>query len=392
VSAQPEALFSRRLVACVGPGGVGKTTLSAALALGAARRGRRALVVTIDPARRLADALGTGPLGAQPRPVAPDVLAGLGVSSGGSLDAMMLDAKHTFDGLVERFAPDAETAQTILANPIYAHVSDALAGSAEYSAMEKVAELAERNDYDVIFLDTPPAQHALDFLDAPSRLTGFLDSRLVQLLVHPAMSAGRFGMRFFQRGLHPIFKTIERVTGLAFLEDLSEFLLAVDQLSDALRRRARDVSALVYGDEAAFVLACGASAESVAQAQGFLHHLDEREVSMDGLVANRVRRWPPGVVADGGAPEDVGPLIAALAETGGEGFPAELAARAAVELRDGYAAAVLQDEAAVAPLVDGIRERGGFARRVPELAGDVHDLVGLRHVEDHIFAAEAEDG
>lgn len=391
MSERPETLFDRRLVACVGPGGVGKTTLSAALALGAARRGRRALVVTIDPARRLADALGTGPLGSEPRPVAPDVLAGLGISGGGALDAMMLDAKQTFDGLVERFAPDKETARTILANPIYGHVSDALAGSAEYSAMEKVAELAERDAYDVIFLDTPPAQHALDFLDAPERLTGFLDSKLVQMLVHPAMSAGRLGMRLFQRGLQPIFKTIERVTGLAFLEDLSQFLLAIDQLSDALRRRAHDVAELVYGDEAAFVLACGASAESVAQAQGFLAHLDEREVAMAGVVANRVRLWPPGVGTSAGGPEDLAPLIAALAEGGAAGFPAEAAARAAVALRDGYAAAVSTDEAAIAPLVEAIRQRDGFARRVPELAGDVHDLVGLRHVEDHVFASTPED-
>jgi anion-transporting ArsA/GET3 family ATPase len=202
--ASPERLLDKRIAVCVGAGGVGKTTLAAAIGLSAARRGRRAVVVTIDPARRLADALGVGTLDNQPRAIPRDVLAGLSVPEEGALFAMMLDMKRTFDELVARFAADDEARERILQNSIYQHVSDALAGSAEYSAMEKVFEISERQEFDLIVLDTPPSQHALDFLEAPERLLEFLDSRLVHVLVHPALAAGRFGVRVFQRGTRRI--------------------------------------------------------------------------------------------------------------------------------------------------------------------------------------------
>lgn len=148
----------------------------------------------------------------------------------------MLDMKRTFDDLVDRFADDAAAKERILSNPIYAHVSDALAGSAEYSAMEKVYELAGREDLDLIVLDTPPSQHALDFLEAPERLIGFLDSRLVQFLLHPAFAGARFGFRLWSRGVHQVFKVLERVSGFSFLEDLSEFLLAIEGMSEGSAR------------------------------------------------------------------------------------------------------------------------------------------------------------
>ena len=167
-----EAVLSRRVIACVGAGGVGKTTLAAAIGLGAARRGRRVLVLTIDPARRLADALGVGALGPEPTVIARSLLERLGVPPGGELFAMMLDMKRTFDELVARFAPDPAARERILANRIYQHISDALAGSAEYSAMEKVHEMSLRPEFDLVVLDTPPSAHALDFLEAPERLIG----------------------------------------------------------------------------------------------------------------------------------------------------------------------------------------------------------------------------
>jgi anion-transporting ArsA/GET3 family ATPase len=188
--APEEIIDGRRVVVCVGSGGVGKTTISASLALGGARRGRRVLVLTIDPAKRLADALGVRSLGNTPRAIPRKVLDRLGVPAEGRLSAMMLDMKRTFDDLVERFAEDTVSRNRILENPIYQHASDALAGSAEYSAMEKVFELSERKDFDLIVLDTPPSQHALEFLEAPQRLLEFLDSRLVHLLLHPAFAAG----------------------------------------------------------------------------------------------------------------------------------------------------------------------------------------------------------
>ena len=212
-------------------------------------------MLTIDPARRLADALGIAELGNQPTDLPRERLTALGVPPEGRLAALMLDMKRTFDELVARFADSEEARQRILGNRIYQHVSDALAGSAEYSAMEKVFELSERRDFDLIVVDTPPSQHALDFLEAPRRLVEFLDSRLVQMLLHPAFAAGRFGVRLFQRGSERVLRLIERVSGVAFLEDISEFLLAFEGMSEGFRERAREVQARLVGPDAAFVLA-----------------------------------------------------------------------------------------------------------------------------------------
>jgi anion-transporting ArsA/GET3 family ATPase len=388
-----EALLSRRVIACVGAGGVGKTTLAAAIGLGAARRGRRVLVLTIDPARRLADALGVGALGPEPQAIPRELLARLEVPESGQLFAMMLDMKRTFDELVSRFAPDAATRERILANRIYQHVSDALAGSAEYSAMEKVYEMSARPEFDLVVLDTPPSAHALDFLEAPERLLGMLDSRLVQLLLHPAMSAGRLGLRLFQRGAHQAFVLIERITGFGFLEDISEFLLAFEGMSEGFRRRAEAVRRLLFGPDTAFVLAAAASGESVAHARDLLARLEAHGADVVGVVANRVRAWP-----DGAPPlplpeqraawqED---LTHAFAAQHGATFPARLAAAAALGVLDGYAAAVARDEEATAPLLAAASLRGCFVRRIPELPRDVHDLAGLAGIERRFFEEEQE--
>ena len=374
--------LQRRVVVCVGCGGVGKTTVAAAVALSAAREGRRALVLTIDPARRLADALGVEALGNQPEPMPRDVLSALGVPAGGSLHAMMLDMKRTFDDLVERFAENEQARERVLANPIYRHVSDALAGSVEYSAMEKVYELSQSDAFDTLVVDTPPSQHALDFLDAPERLLEFLDSRLVQLLIHPAMAAGRAGMRWFQWGSRRALQLIERITGLGFLEDVSDFLLAFEHMSEGFRERARLVRSLMLGPEAAFVLVSSAESGSVKQAQRFLERLEAGDVRVAGLVANRVRAWPGGGAPWSGAADDddVAALTGALAAREGAEFPATRAAHAAVAAAARYAALVRRDAIALASLREQAERRGSFFRVVPELAGDVHDLAGLSHV------------
>jgi anion-transporting ArsA/GET3 family ATPase len=388
-----EALLARRVIACVGAGGVGKTTLAAAIGLGAARRGRRALVLTIDPARRLADALGVGTLGAEPQPIARELLVRLGVPLEGELFAMMLDMKRTFDELVTRFAPDPAARERILANRIYQHVSDALAGSAEYSAMEKVYEMSERPEFDLVVLDTPPSAHALDFLEAPERLIGMLDSRLVQLLLHPAMSAGRLGLRLFQRGAHQAFSLIERITGFGFLEDISEFLLAFEGMSDGFRRRAEAVRRLLFGPETAFVLAAAPSGESVAHARDLLSRLEAHGAHVVGVVANRIRAWPDGAPPLPSAGERDAwraELERAFARENGDAFPARLAATAALDVLDGYAAAVTRDREATAPLLAEASLRGCFVRRIPELPRDVHDLDGLAGIERRFFDEDQE--
>ena len=211
--------LERRVVVCVGCGGVGKTTVAAAIALEAARAGRRALVITIDPARRLADALGVETLGNQPEPLPRAALDALGVPRRGL--ALGAHARHEAHVRRPRRALRRERRPRATAcsrNPIYRHVSDALAGSVEYSAMEKVYELSRSDDYDTLVVDTPPAQHALDFLDAPERLLEFLDSRLVHLLIHPAMAAGRLGFRWFEWGTRRALSLIERISGIGFLD------------------------------------------------------------------------------------------------------------------------------------------------------------------------------
>jgi anion-transporting ArsA/GET3 family ATPase len=295
----------------------------------------------------------------------------------------MLDQKRTFDGLVERLAPDRVTRERILANPIYHHVSDALAGSVEYSAMERVYELSQRPDFDLIVVDTPPAQHALDFLEAPQRLLEFLDSRLVHLLIHPALSAGRLGARWFQRGTRLGLRAIEQLTGMGFLEDLSEFLLAFEGMAGGFRQRAERVRALLRGGDAGFVLVAGPERESVAQAQEFLARLESFQVELRGVVANRVRLWPGGGDPPEAAPrsEDVAALARALAAHAPAGYPAEAAAQAAVDCAAGYAALVRRDARALHALhqraVAGGRR---FWRAVPELPQDVGDLTTLARV------------
>ncbi len=389
-------LLARRLVVCVGCGGVGKTTIAAALALEAARRGRKALVLTIDPARRLADALGGGPLGSEPKALPEAELRALGVPAGGSLSAVMLDMKLTFDGLVLRLNDSQEARERLMRNPIYQHLSEALAGSVEYSAMEKVYQLYERGDFDLIVVDTPPSQHALDFLEAPTRLIEFLDSPLVQMLIHPAFSAGRLSFKIFQRGTRRVLKLMERVSGLAFLEDLSEFLLAFEGMAGGFRERARKVRELLVSRESAFVLVAGPSPQSVPQAEDFLARLETHRVPLAGLVLNRMHLWPGGgeplALAETQGAEASEALARALVGTGLDAKRAAIAARAALEISTGYAALVRRDAAAVRPLEARLLSARRFVVRVPELGDEVHDLAGLARVSDQMLRGETREG
>ncbi|MCX5740014.1 MAG: hypothetical protein NTZ61_16260, partial [Proteobacteria bacterium] len=257
-----------------------------------------------------------------------------------------------------------------------------------------VFELSERRDFDLIVVDTPPSQHALDFLEAPRRLVEFLDSRLVQLLLHPAFAAGRFGVRVFQRGSERVLRLVERVSGVAFLEDISEFLLAFEGMSEGFRERAREVQARLVGPDAAFVLAASPATQSTRHALSMLERLTAAGVPLAGVVVNRIHTWPGGDSTPGRVPtadrasEAHRALAAAFASAEGPAFPADAAARAALAAADGYAALVRADAESTAELTARVARMGGFVRRVPELSGDVHDLEGLARVADLVLEAE----
>jgi anion-transporting ArsA/GET3 family ATPase len=293
---------------------------------------------------------------------------------------------------VRRFAESDAARERIFANRFYQQLSDALAGSAEYAAMERVCELAESRAFDLIGVDTPPSQHALDFLEAPQRLVAFLDGALVRVLLHPAFAAGRFGFRVFQRGVRRTLHTLERVSGLSFLEDLSEFLLAFEGMSGGFRERAQRVRALLVGSDAAFVLATAPARDSQAQAAQLLARLGELRVPLAGVIVNRVRAWPgggdaPAELASGVEEEEaLAALAGAFARSEGPAFPAQRAARAALEATRSYAALVRAQLAAMRPLREAADAQGLFWRRVPELARDVHDLDALARVAAELAA------
>jgi anion-transporting ArsA/GET3 family ATPase len=386
--------LSHRVLVSVGTGGVGKTTVSAAIGLEAARRGLRVLVLTIDPARRLADALGLAELGHDAQRIPDAVLREAGVGSQGSLSAMMLDTKRTFDELVARYAPDDEAIARIYDNPIYQNLTDALAGSREYSAMERLHQLHSQGEYDLIVLDTPPAAHALDFLDAPRRLTGFLDGQLIKLMFAPALALGRTGLRLFQFGANAVLPLIERVTGMEFLRIVAEFLLAFESMLVGFTTRAREIEALLRSPDCGFVLVVGPDRLQARRAREFWERLEAEQIRLVGLVANRVRRWPGG-----GTPPDLDPATCdagtpRLAKALGEcdpGLDATGAARELVRAAIHHAAAARRDAQVLSGLTASLPLDARDVRVIPLFAEDVHALAALRRMGGHVFD-ETRDG
>jgi anion-transporting ArsA/GET3 family ATPase len=372
VSDLVERLAGMRVVVCAGSGGVGKTTTSAAIAMGLAARGARVCVVTIDPARRLADALGIEQLGSEPRRVDDARFAGHGIVLEGELWAMMLDPKRTFDELIERLAPDAAARDEILANRIYRELSGAVAGSQEFTAVAKLYDLDRSGLYDVIVLDTPPSRNALDFLDAPDRLTGFLEGRALRLLLAPSGIAARV----VGRGTSVVFSVLGRLTGVDLMDDLRVFLAALSGVLDGFRERAAGVKALLADDATTFLLVTSPEREPVEEAIFFRGKLREAGMPFGGLVVNRVH---PLAAGDDAVDEPA--LAAAL---GGDAALARKAARTLRELR----LVATRDAAAVARLRREVGDDDPIL--VPQLGGDVHDVDGLVLVHRHLFA-EGED-
>ncbi|MFI1864256.1 ArsA family ATPase [Streptomyces jumonjinensis] len=274
-----------RIIVCCGSGGVGKTTTAAALGVRAAERGRRVVVLTIDPARRLAQSLGIDSLDNTPRRVAgiaPDAAA-----AGGELHAMMLDMKRTFDEIVEAHA-DPERARAILENPFYQSLSAGFAGTQEYMAMEKLGQLRARDEWDLIVVDTPPSRSALDFLDAPKRLGSFLDGKLIKLLVAPARVGGRAGMKVLNIGMSMMTGTLGKLLGSQLLRDVQTFVTAMDTMFGGFRTRADATYRLLQAPGTAFLVVAAPERDALREAAYFVERLAEERMPLAGLILNRV--------------------------------------------------------------------------------------------------------
>ncbi len=367
-----ELLAGKRVCVCGGSGGVGKTTTSAAIALGMAAEGARVAVVTIDPARRLANALGLEELGNEPRRVAPKRLRSAGRPITGELWAMMLDPKRTFDELIERVAPDPGRAEEIKANRIYRELSTAVSGSQEFTAIAKLYDLQRDGDFDLLVLDTPPSRNALDFLDAPGRLTSFLEGRAVRTFIRPT----GLGMRVLGRGASPLFSVLRRITGIDLLADLSTFFGLLGDMTKDFSLRAAAVEEMLRADTTAFLVVTSAQDDAVDEAIWFHRTLGESGLPFAGVVVNRVHHDLSGA---GELDELALPLAEALGEP--------LSSRVLANLHD-YHVLARRDARNVARLRRAIRGRPLL--QVPQFDDDVHDVAGLLLVERYLFASAPE--
>ncbi|MCF3145336.1 ArsA family ATPase [Streptomyces platensis] len=425
-----------RIVVCCGSGGVGKTTTAAALGVRAAERGRKVVVLTIDPARRLAQSMGISELDNVPRQV-----KGVDETAGGELHAMMLDMKRTFDEIVEGHA-DADRARAILENPFYQSLSAGFAGTQEYMAMEKLGQLRANDEWDLIIVDTPPSRSALDFLDAPKRLGSFLDGKFIRVLMAPAKVGGRAGMKFLNVGMSMMTGTLSKLMGGQLLRDVQTFVAAMDTMFGGFRTRADATYRLLQAPGTAFLVVAAPERDALREAAYFVERLAAEQMPLAGLVLNRVHgsgaaqlsaeralaaaealtdRMAEDTHADPPVDADAGSAPDAAAGPDADRTENNLEANGIVDLDGGKAGSrtagglspaaaaehVTPTSASAAQLAAGLlrlhaermqvlarerRTRDRFTALHPEvpvtevaaLPGDVHDLAGLRAIGDRL--------
>ena len=361
-----DLVAERSIIVCCGSGGVGKTTTAAVVALEGARRGRNTVVVTIDPAKRLADALGLQGLTDEPSRIEGDWP--------GELWALMLDTKSTFDALVAKHAATPEQGQRILANRFYRNISGALSGTQEYMAMEKLYELHDESEFDLVVVDTPPTRHALDFLDAPRRLSRFLEHRLFRMLVAPSRGL----VKAVNVAAQTFLRTVSKVVGGDVVDDAIAFFQAFEGMEEGFRQRAARVNELLAAPETAFVLVASPRRDTVEEAHYFADRLQEAGIAVQGLIVNRVH--PSfGATSSGAVTAAVAAGTAKRAETlaGTDigGLYRNLADFQAVSSREQAHLSGLADAVAPAPVV-----------WVPFLRSDVHDIGGMDEIAQHVFS------
>jgi anion-transporting ArsA/GET3 family ATPase len=364
-----EALAAQHVCVVMGPGGVGKTTTAAAIGVGMAKRGLRVAVVTIDPAKRLADALGVDELGNEPQRVSAKRMSVIGVKAkdGGELWAMTLDSRRTFDDLIARLAPDEETRDAVLGNRIYRELASAVAGSQEFTAVAKLHELTSAGGFDLIVLDTPPSRNAIDFLDAPTRIANFFDGRALQILMRPA----GLGLRLAGGGTGILMSVLKRITGVDLFSDLAGFFSAVGGMVDGFSEQAHTVASLLADERTTFAVVCSPEAIPVDEVLHLASELKGRGLSAQVAIANRVNQMPGAGPRSVRTKEAVGLL--------GD----DLSGRLSQTLKRAKASAE-RDAIGLARLHKGLPKATHI--EVPLLTGEVHDLDGLSRIEAELFA------
>jgi anion-transporting ArsA/GET3 family ATPase len=369
-----EIIDKKQIVVCAGAGGVGKTTTSAAIALSAAAQGKRAAVLTIDPARRLAASLGLKELSNEPTRVSPRKFAASGLKAKGELWAMMLDTKTTFDKVVTQYASTPEQAERIIANRFYRNIAGTLSGTQEYMAMEKLYELHADGDFDLIVIDTPPTRNALDFLDAPKRMTEFLDSKILRFFLIPYMKAGGGIFKVANITAMTFLKLVKRVVGAEVLQDTAEFFGNLEGMYDGFKQRAGDVADLLRSPLTSFVVVTSPAEDSVSEATFFGARLHDSGLPFGALVVNRVHpRW--------GDPIEVKPRQLSRLQGGGE--DAVLLAKL-LEIESSFSEVVRWEDKNLDALARKIPRHRWV--RVPYLEQEAVDFPGLIAITEQLLA------
>ncbi len=356
---------NQKLIICCGSGGVGKTTTAAALAVKACQMGKKVVVLTIDPAKRLANSLGLKNLENEEKEIDLGEISKGSANPSGKLFALMLDTKRTFDKIIGRYAPDEEAKNAILNNKLYQHLSSMIAGSQEYMAMEKVYELYQKDRYDLLILDTPPTQHALDFLEAPQKMMQAVTDSMLKWFLKPSLFVGRTSLKFLERGTRGILKVFDRVTGFEFLQDLSAMLISTAGLLEGFKERAEEVSALLKNPKTVFLLITSPQALVISEALYFHQKILENKLPFGGFIVNRVH-------TDRGLTKDLPQIKKNISKLD----LSDSQKKSLLQVLNSCETLVQQDEAQLESLKRKVKNPHQLIL-VPYLDTDVHDLGGL---------------
>ncbi len=363
----------KRLIICCGSGGVGKTTTAAALALKASLMGKTVVVLTIDPARRLANSLGLKNLGNEEKEIPFAEFEKAQLHPQGRMFALMMDTKRTFDKIIEKYAPSEESKQSIFNNTLYQHLSGMIAGSQEYMAMEKVYELYQKEKFDLLILDTPPTQHALDFLDAPQKMSQAVSDSILKWFLKPSLFLGRTSLKFIEKTTRTIFKTFDHVMGFEFMQDLSAMLISTAGLLEGFKDRAKEVNELLHNPKSAFLLVTAPQGMVVPEAIFFHEKIKEYKLPFAGFIVNRV--YPPLPLKSKG--EEIKKKLR----------KADLTSKEVDTLSDileKYQCLVDQDREHLDLLEERLKKKESITL-IPYLDTDVHDLAGLAKIGAYLI-------